>query len=99
MDIADGGLGALEGALIDQPVMEAGLRAGLSTLSTVEVCAGRSVVALEQGADHVEVGLDNGDRVRTSSHALNLRDGGRGDNRPREDRSGEGLENLLLNPL
>ncbi|GIH21171.1 3-(3-hydroxyphenyl)propionate hydroxylase [Rugosimonospora africana] len=64
VDIPDGRPGPLPGALIDQPGLEKALRAGLSILSNVELRTGRSVVAVEQDDDHVDVTLDNGDRVR-----------------------------------
>ncbi|MEU8299021.1 bifunctional 3-(3-hydroxy-phenyl)propionate/3-hydroxycinnamic acid hydroxylase [Micromonospora sp. NPDC048909] len=51
--------------LIDQPKLEAAVRAGLAALSTVELRLGRSVLAVEQDDGGVEVLLDDGERVRT----------------------------------
>ncbi|MGW4463980.1 bifunctional 3-(3-hydroxy-phenyl)propionate/3-hydroxycinnamic acid hydroxylase [Micromonospora sp. NPDC004704] len=52
------------GALIDQPALEAAIRAGIGTLPTVDFRTGRSVVEVEPADDHVTAELDNGDRIR-----------------------------------
>lgn len=64
IDIPDDDLDSRQGSLIDQPELEGMLWAGLATLSTVELRTGRSVAAVEPGDDHVDVVLDNGERVR-----------------------------------
>ncbi|GIG88833.1 bifunctional 3-(3-hydroxy-phenyl)propionate/3-hydroxycinnamic acid hydroxylase [Plantactinospora endophytica] len=58
------GFGLPAAALIDQPALEAALRAGVDGLPGVSVRLGRAVVALEPADDHVRVGLDDGTTVR-----------------------------------
>ncbi|WBB69378.1 bifunctional 3-(3-hydroxy-phenyl)propionate/3-hydroxycinnamic acid hydroxylase [Micromonospora sp. WMMD812] len=63
VDVPDAGPGSPQPALIDQPGLEAALRAGLSALPGVELRPGRSVVAIAQGDGHVEVTFDDGTRI------------------------------------
>ncbi|MEO3929911.1 FAD-dependent monooxygenase [Micromonosporaceae bacterium B7E4] len=60
----ESGFGVPAAALIDQPALEAALRAGVTGLPGVAVRLGRSVSALEPAHDHVRVGLDDGTAVR-----------------------------------
>ncbi|MEV1328613.1 bifunctional 3-(3-hydroxy-phenyl)propionate/3-hydroxycinnamic acid hydroxylase [Micromonospora costi] len=64
VDVPDPGAAAPQPALIDQPELEAALRAGLSALPTVAVRTGRSVVGIEQGDGQVRVALDDGTPIR-----------------------------------
>ncbi|MEE6309991.1 FAD-dependent monooxygenase [Plantactinospora veratri] len=60
----ESGFGVPAAALIDQPALEAALRAGVAGLPGVAVRLGRAVAALEPAGDHVRVGLDDGTTVR-----------------------------------
>jgi 3-(3-hydroxy-phenyl)propionate hydroxylase len=49
--------------LLDQPVLEDGLRAALAAMPTVEIVGGRSVTDVEQTDDQVVAVLDDGSRI------------------------------------